>query len=44
MVCCCSEKLTGAMVKSDYLRQEMEKNGPNKFILAIFKTYNSDTN
>ena len=25
MVCCCSEKLTGAIVKSDYLMQEMEK-------------------
>ena len=36
-VCCCSEKLIDAIVESDYLMQEMEKNGPNKFILAIFK-------
>ena len=43
-VCCCSEKLIDVMVKSDYLMQEMEKNGPNKFIFAIFKAHNSDTN
>ena len=44
-LCCCSEMLMDAVVKSDYLMQEMEKkNGSNKFILTIFKTHNSDTN
>ena len=36
--------LLDVIVKSDYLMQEMGKNGTNKFILAIFKTRNSDTN
>ena len=27
-----------SLLISDYLNQEIEKNGPNKFILAIFKT------
>ena len=35
MVCCCSEKLIDVIVKADYLVQEIEKNGPNKFILVI---------
>ena len=36
-VCCFSEKLIQVIVKSDYFMQEMEKNGPNKFIFAILR-------